>query len=111
MSSAKSGGGITSRVNKNVSIRPEQRRTEVINPAQTDYLGQATAFGKGPFVERKAQAATPMGNDIAQATVCGPGGSRNIYARGVQGCHGNTTGTVRQGRDILSDFGPEKSRG
>ena len=30
-----------------------------------------------------------QGNEVAAATVCGPGGSRNVYRTGVQGQHGS----------------------
>ena len=48
---------------------------------ETDYRG-VPVFG-GDVMPSK------FGNQIAAATVCGPGGSRNIYRTGVQGQHGN----------------------
>jgi len=32
---------------------------------------------------------TPYGNEVAQNTVCGVGGSRTVYSRGTQGVQGN----------------------
>ena len=87
MSKAKSGGGITSRVNRKVEMRVAPKTTNVINPAATDYLGQSTAFGKGPFVERKAPDFAPMGNSLTNN--CGPNGEgRTIYKSGFQSLHG-----------------------
>jgi hypothetical protein len=48
------------------------------NPASPLYQGSLSWPGK-----------PPMGNDVAVNTVCGVGGSRNLYGKsGVQGQHG-----------------------
>jgi hypothetical protein len=56
------------------------------------------------------------GNDVAASTVCRPGGSRTIYRSGFQALSGKVSqgeGKIggNAGKDILSEFGPEKSRG
>jgi hypothetical protein len=42
----------------------------------------ADKMDKGAF-----DGAVPMGNAIAEGTVCGPGGSRNVSKAGSQGSH------------------------
>ena len=48
-----------------------------------------------------------MGNEVAVATKCGPGGSRNVYGSGSQA--GMTTREISKGTDILSQFGPDSA--
>lgn len=46
-----------------------------------------------------------LGNEVAKSTVCGPGGSRTVYAQGTQ-----QSGAVRSmgsTRDTLAEFGPD----
>ncbi len=118
MSKAKSGGGATSNKNVRVGIRTAPRTTNVINPAQTDYLGQATAFGKGQSVERTPREVVEMGNtkalDVGKGG-CGTG--RTIYARGYQNCYGATAPGEPKGRmESTADrgqraiLGPPKSK-
>jgi hypothetical protein len=110
---ARSGGGIAMNKNRSVGQRVAPRTTNVINPAQPDYLGQQTAFAKGGFVKRKAPDFAPMGNTLTNNVgKGGPGTGRTLHGQsGSQGCHGPVTGTVRYGADILKDYGPEKSKG
>jgi hypothetical protein len=52
----------------------------------------------------------PLGNELSAKTVCGPGGSRNLYGQsGTQGVHGalNPGGAQTKTRDTLAEFGPE----
>jgi hypothetical protein len=45
------------------------------------------------------------GNMVAASTVCGPGGSRTVYARGMQGVHGNANpGNPMAGGDPLAPW-------
>jgi hypothetical protein len=51
-----------------------------------------------------------FGNELAAKTVCGPGGSRNLYGQaGSQGTHGQPASgnAPAKGRDILSEYGPD----
>jgi hypothetical protein len=112
---AKSGGGITSNKNRNVRQNVAPRTTNVINPNQPDFLGQATAFPKGPWVERKAPDFAPMGNALTNNVgKGGPGTGRTIYGKsGSQGCYGTPdrgeTGIVgaadKGARSILGEKG------
>jgi hypothetical protein len=82
---ARSGGGATSNKRREVPIRPGSRTLDAINPAQPDYLGQATAFGKGPFVERTPKDFVALGNSLTNNVGAGgPGKGRTIYPCGYQ---------------------------
>jgi hypothetical protein len=128
----RSGGGIDTNKMKRVGTNYGSTRTNVVNPSGADQLGQAMPdrMRQGHHVAgnsaeqlfaRSAQAATPMGNQVAAQTVAGPGGSRTVYRSGYQqqwappaqgannpAPHPPATGTT--GRDILRDYGPERSR-
>jgi hypothetical protein len=114
MSKARSGGGIRSNKVARVGVRAGSRTTNVVSPSAVADLGGSLAYKRLPLV--KAQApAVPMGNDLARNVgTGGPGAGRVTHHCGTQGTHGNTTGTNsggRPARDILGEFGPEKSRG
>jgi hypothetical protein len=107
----RSGGGITS----NKLVRPPVKTgapSNKVNPGGVDQLGQKmavkTAF-EPLYVGKGAQA--PLGNAVAASTVCGPGGSRTIMRSGSQAQHGAPVRSDQpQGRDMLSQFGPESRR-
>jgi hypothetical protein len=66
---------------------------------------QIPKWGNAPH-----NAGQPLGNQIAEQTVCGPGGSRTVYGKsGMQGTHGavNPGNAPSKSHDILSDFGPD----
>jgi hypothetical protein len=111
MSKARSGGGITSRVNRKVAQNVGPARTNIVSVAATDMLGQSLAF-KRPDLIKGTAPQVPMGNAVAtNIGKGGPGTGRVTHHCGSQGTHGPTTGTTRPARDILSEYGPEKSRG
>jgi hypothetical protein len=100
LSPGKPGGGAGSRVNREVGVKTGQSATRV-NPGAVGQLGSAQGnksmerppsnyrgdpwslgMGGGPL-------STPLGNTVAVNTVCGVGGSRNLYGQsGVQAQHG-----------------------
>ena len=114
----RSGGGITG---CNV-VSPPYRTGgpgRVQNVKGVSQVGQAlgnhatdgTRIMKGVAVTTVGApiGGTKLGNAVAASTVCGPGGSRSVMATGSQQQHGMPEGRAApQGRDILSDFGPEK---
>jgi hypothetical protein len=111
MARAKSGGGITSNKLVRVGVKAGPWRTNVVEPHAPDFLGQSTAFKKPPLYSGTAPQVA-LGNDlVTNVGAGGPGKGRTVMRSGSQGTHGPTTGSVEQGRDILSEYGPEKSRG
>ena len=86
-----------------------------ISPSATDMIGQQTAFVK-PNLIKASVPQVRMGNDLAEATKCGPGGSRTVYRSGFQALTGKPSpgeGKIgpNAGKDILSEYGPDKSKG
>ena len=113
---ARSGGGIQMSKVKHSSAPKGEPRPRAINPGAVADLGIAkgnhTTDGDLPYRARPLDAGrgyqTPVG---PTAAVPGPGGGRTIHQRGSQGQHGDVAGKPRpQGRDILSEFGPERRR-
>jgi len=101
---SKAGGGIRS----NQNVRPPQRLGAAgrgVTPGYSGQLGSALGNKAMNDAKRLTKAAEPMttrgnpsvklGNEVAAATVCGPGGSRTIYGTAGQGQHGPVAGTVR----------------
>ncbi len=75
------------------------------NKGNTGYRGEP--IFKGPA------NSVPLGNEVAAKTVCGPGGSRDIYKTGFQQTHGAVVvagNPAPKGRDILGEYGPESKR-
>jgi hypothetical protein len=86
---ATSGGGI--RTNKLVHPRHigGQRTTEAVRPGSVDMLGQQLGFKRPDLIQRSAQAATRMGNDMAtDVGRGGPGVGRVTHHCGSQGSYG-----------------------
>jgi hypothetical protein len=107
----RSGGGITSNKLIRPGIKAGSPRTNLIDPHGPDFLGQSTSFPKPPLMKGTAPQVE-LGNALAtNVGAGGPGQGRTVMRGGSQGTHGPTTGSVQQGRDILSEYGPEKSRG
>ena len=128
----RSGGGLSSNKQKKVGVNWGSTRTNVVNPAAVDQLGQAMPdrMREGHHVAgnsaeqlfaRGAQAATPLGNQVAAQTKAGPGGSRTVYASGTNKMYGppargaadwapDVSATGSRGPDIHSMYGPERSR-
>jgi hypothetical protein len=112
-SKAKSGGGYSSNKRREVPVRTGPPRTDVVSVEAVSELGARTAFPKPDLIKGTAPQVR-SGNDVAASTVCGPGGSRTIYKTGFQSLRGPVSqgeGNIGAGKDILSEFGPEKSRG
>jgi hypothetical protein len=115
MSRAKSGGGIRSRVVKRVGQNLGPRSSNKVSPSAVDMLGQSTSFKRPPLI-KGTMPQVPLGNDLSTNVGKGaPGAGRVTMHCGSQGTHGPVTaGTPKggnAGKDILSEFGPEKSRG
>jgi hypothetical protein len=114
----RSGGGITSRNNVSPPYRTGSP-ARVQNVKGVSQIGQAMgnhATGSPRVMQGvavttmgPAMSGARLGNEVAASTVCGPGGSRSVMATGSQQQHGMAEGRAApQGRDILSDFGPER---
>lgn len=114
-------GGLGSRNVKNVNQRLGSNARGV-TPAATGQIGSqlgnhATDSGKilhgarSPLLtSMPAGGGSRLGNAVAGSTTQGPGGSRAAMKSGSQGQHGGVAGSPKpQGRDILSEFGPDSS--
>jgi hypothetical protein len=111
----KSGGGITS----NKYVTSKAPKTEPISrkasPAGVNQMGVATQFKKEPVISGKGYDPAKVGpTGVQKATVRpdtpGPGSGRTTYASGSQ----SPTPPAKEmpkGRDILSQYGPERSKG
>jgi hypothetical protein len=117
-----SGGGLTSNKLVRPGVKAGPANTNVISPRGVSEYGYATPgkmrqgahSGQNTAQPVKTGTASqvPSGNAVAAATVAGPGGSRTVYRAGVQGTHGPVAGPAPvQGREILSEYGPEVTDG
>lgn len=120
----KSGGGINSRNVKSVGVKTGQPRRKV-SPRGTSQIGSSLGNHSTDRREISPNAvekvftgkqgiSQPMGNTAAASTVCGPGGSRNLYGKsGVQGVHGSVNPGLPKpgnaGRGILNDYGRDSA--
>jgi hypothetical protein len=101
---AKSGGGYSSNKRREVGVRTGPPRTDVVSVEAVSELGARTAFPK-PGLIKGTVPQVRSGNDVAESTVCGPGGSRTVYRTGYQALRG----PVSQGegeRKGKADVGP-----
>jgi hypothetical protein len=115
-----SGGGIQSNKLKRVPVKAGPPSTNKMSPAAAAQLGahlgdHVTERGKvlSNPADRLLTGTAPQvrsGNDVAQSTKAGPGGSRNIYPAGTQAKTPAAAGLPR-GREILGQFGAERRRG
>src|SRR6516225_3648087 len=95
----KPGGGIKSRtvVEKGVRTGAERRHIQKASVAQLGQMqgdhatnkGGSTGYRGVGLIGPKHPISEPLGNEIAARTVCGPGGSRKVYACGTQGVTGS----------------------
>jgi len=120
MSKIKSGGGIQSKVVKDVGVRYGSPRREV-NKVAVSMLGAqqgSHAMNQAKELNRKlepfygkAVPSVPLGNQVAGNVVgrAGPGAVRTVYACGTQSAT-PAPKPMPEGRQILSQFGPESSR-
>jgi len=99
-------GGVHS---KQVIHKPQPKvepKAKAINPAGVSHLGISQFLGREPLEGGRGFNA-PVGptNNL----VSGPGGGRTIYKSGSQ--HGmGPAKPMPEGRDILSEYGPESKR-
>jgi hypothetical protein len=114
------GGGAGSRVVRQVPVRTGQPARKVA-PGAVSQFGSAlgnkatdhpqTLRGGVETLYRgiiPGPLNVPLGNQIAEQTVCKPGGSRAVQHCGSQGMHGNPNpGKPTPAKDILSEYGPE----
>src|SRR5690348_4142489 len=119
---AKAGGGIHS----NKLVKPGVRygnRAQEMRPAGLAQIGSnrgnraTNQTGKLSDQERLTGATkpaggpggVPLGNEVAgNVGAGGPGAGREVHRTGSQAQHGPVEGRpAAQGRDILSQFGPE----
>jgi len=107
-----SGGGIQS----NKLVRPNVRTGQPYkgtSPAAAAQLGASTAFKKEQVEVGRAYTGSKLGNEVAlNVGAGGPGAGRTVHHCGSQGTHGNVNpghSTPARG-DILSEYGPEKSK-
>jgi hypothetical protein len=115
-----SGGGYGSRQHRDVRAPKVEPRPRAVHPGGVGQLGemQGSHVTRGeesnyrgdPFYRGRGYA-TPVGPTDNVAAV-GCGGGRTVYASGSQGTQGKVAAgnPPRQGRDVLSDYGPESSR-
>jgi hypothetical protein len=102
----------TGRGNLGVSVGSVSQLGNKIGNHVTADGGKSTNYrGEGPIHQGPALRPVEMGNAVAASTVCGPGGSRTIYKSGSQDQYGSGGAPKPSGREILSEFGPESSRG
>jgi hypothetical protein len=110
--SSRPGGGIGSRVNVEKPVRTgtaargiapgavaqlgaSQGNHIADGSSRLPYHGEKYLVGKTP-----AGGAQPLGNAVAAATKCGPGGSRSMRVAGSQGTQGPVNpGQSRPGAD------------
>jgi hypothetical protein len=107
------GGGYKSRPHVEVGVKYGQnsRSTNVISPAGVDQLGQGLAFKQEKLVVGKAPQV-PLGNVVAgNVGQGGPGTGRTLYGKGGSQSPTPPAKEMPKGRDILSEFGPERRRG
>jgi hypothetical protein len=83
------------------------------SPGAADQIGQSTAFKKEQVDAGRAyNSGGKYGNELALNSKSAPGQGRTIHSCGSQGTHGPVAGAPRPaGRDILSEFGPDKRKG
>jgi hypothetical protein len=109
---AVSGGGERSNKLVQVGVKSGPPRTNVVSPASANQLGASVAFRKDPLPIGTAPQV-PLGNALAtNVGAGGPGKGRTVQKSGSQGLHGPVAGAPRpMGPDILSQYGPERSKG
>lgn len=107
-----SGGGISGNKNVNVGVRTGLG-SKGSSPASANQLGQSLAFKREVVDSGRGYNAAKFGNEVAlNVGKGGPGTGRTVHHCGSQGTHGAVAGAPRPaGREILSEFGPDKRKG
>ena len=126
MAKAVSGGGISSRVVKQVDIKSgspnltaySPRGVSQIGAAQGSRLDRAGSFTTRnsalPYSDGQRKDFVPLGNALTNNVGRGgPGSGRTLYGQGgTQQQHGPATGPAPvQGRDIFREFPSSQSQG
>jgi hypothetical protein len=122
MAKAVSGGGINSRVVKQVDIKSGSPNLTAYSPRGVSQLGYSpgstlsktgaftTQNSALPLSDGQRRDFVPMGNQLAtNVGKGGPGAGRTLYGQsGTQSVHGSVAQGQSPGqRDILSEFGRE----
>jgi hypothetical protein len=105
----KPAGGLGSNKVIHRNAPKAEPKPRAVNPAAVNQLGEALAFRPEPLFVGKGYA-TPQGPSDNVAAV-GVGGGRTVMSSGSQATHGPVVpGSHRPGagKDILSEFGPDK---
>jgi hypothetical protein len=114
MSKAKSRRGITMSKNVKVGLRTGSP-SKATSPGAANQIGPSTAFKREQVEAGRAYGSgVKLGNEIASNVKGGgPGTGRTLYGQGgTNRQYGPVAGQRRpESRDILSQFGPEKSKG
>ena len=100
-------GGLHSKNVRHVDAPKAEPKPHRASPAGASQLGQQVAYEKDQLLSRGGGYANPVGPTDNVAAV-GVGGGRDIHPSGGQ--HGLTTRQLPEGKDILSEFGPEIKR-
>jgi hypothetical protein len=101
--SHKPAAGLHSRDVRHVDAPKAEPKPRAISKDAVSQIGLKTAYLKDELVRGRGYA-TPKGpTDNVKAV--GVGGGRTIHQSGSQ--HGLTTRQISEGKDILSNFGPE----
>jgi hypothetical protein len=123
MAQARSGGGIDSRVVKQVGIRSGSENLTAYNPRGVSQIGasQGSTLDRSesfttknsalPLSDGQRRDFVPLGNALTNNVgKGGPGSGRTVMRSGTQSTHGPVVqGNAPQGRDIFSQFPPEVS--
>jgi hypothetical protein len=118
-----SGGGIQGNKVVNKPVRyGDPGGARIVSPSGVSQIGGAQgAVRRGSNITSQNSAVPVMkgpvggginvklGNQVAAETVCGVGGSRTVSKSGSQSHHQSSP--MSKGKDILSGYGPEKSKG
>jgi hypothetical protein len=112
-----SGGGYTS--NKLVQSQKwkQEPRAKAVSVPAVAALGRSEQYRKPPLEQGAGYSTKPQGSTGVpgkyNAATSGPGSGRTIYKSGGQSLYGPVNPGIGKGapRDILSEFGPEKSKG
>ena len=99
-------GGLHSKQTVHKPQPKVEPRAKAINPEAVAQIGISSFLGKEPIYEGRGFNA-PVGP--TNTLVSGPGGGRTIYKSGSQ--HGmGPAREMPEGKDILSEYGPESKR-
>jgi hypothetical protein len=115
---AKGNQGIRSKnlVHKPVRTGAERRHIQKAGVAQLGQMqgshvthGGDTGYRGIGLIGPKHPISQPLGNEIAAATKCGPGGSREVMRTGSQGVHGTPAqGNPPTKGELFPGWGPRK---